>query len=545
MKFLSQIKQALVFSKASYGKYLLLAVSIVAFSVFRPMQAFVYREAVNIAMGVGEGNLNLWLFLGLMAIVIYDVSIFCRNHLRNRLTEEIIENNQSRLLEQILRAPIRITESQSMGEQLTVLKDDIQLTATMVPTQYTDLIFGVLQLSLSLVYALQVSVPLTVVSICVLPLSFIITKVISPKIQEKYQLRQESEARVRTFFLDRMQHLLLIKSFTLQSKLLGSFDTLYSERLVRVSEHEKMQATMSASGSFFGTLATAVVYSFGFYQVSQGRMSIGDLLGYTSILSSLLWPFLMMPRIISTIASQQAAFSRIKAMAATLNSFQETQKTDNCDGELVMTAEGISFSYDGIDNIFSDLSFTFQPGSIVGIAGPSGSGKSTLLKLILGLYQPQHGKLSIQSGEIASEYADMRSYISYVPQGGSLVKGTIAENIRFRNASATTEAVVLAAQMANAHNFIMDLPAQYDTDLGELGSSLSEGQAQRIAIARALLANKPVLVMDEASSALDATSEQFILETIMNVSKDKLCILVAHRQAMLDICTEKLLLGNG
>ena len=196
-------------------------------------------------------------------------------------------------------------------------------------------------------------------------------------------------------------------------------------------------------------------------------------------------------------------------------------------------AKGITFSYDGEKELFQDRTFEISPGSIAAVMGDSGAGKTTLIRLLLGFLRPTDGSIAFTDGQ--KRYAcseSTRSLISYVPQGNTLFSGTIAENLRIGNPRATREELQNALRMACADTFVAALPDGLDTRIGERGHGLSEGQAQRIAIARAFLRSAPVLILDEATSALDADTELQILRRIKENHTAQTCLVISHRSAI-------------
>jgi len=203
----------------------------------------------------------------------------------------------------------------------------------------------------------------------------------------------------------------------------------------------------------------------------------------------------------------------------------------------------VDFGYTPGEKVLKNLSFTARAGEVTAIVGPSGSGKSTAVNLLLGLYEPSSG--SIQFGKDDSDIQKYRSLIGYVSQETCLFSGTIYENISYGKPYASKEEVITAARVANIHDFIMELPKQYDTSIGEIGNDLSGGQRQRIAIARAVLRNPRIFILDEPTSALDLWNEAVILQELKEMMKDKINIVIAHRLSTIKNADKILFLENG
>ena len=199
---------------------------------------------------------------------------------------------------------------------------------------------------------------------------------------------------------------------------------------------------------------------------------------------------------------------------------------------------GVNFAYLQNRNIISNSAMEAKPGEIVALVGPSGEGKTTLIRLILGLVHPQQGEVTIEAsnGMNIPMNADTRHLFAYVPQGNTILSGTIAENMRMAKEDATDEEIVAALKAACAWEFVEKLPETFNSKIGEKGRGFSEGQTQRIAIARALLRDAPVLLLDEATSALDVTTERLVLKNIIKEHPNKTCIVTTHRPTVLNMC---------
>ena len=211
-----------------------------------------------------------------------------------------------------------------------------------------------------------------------------------------------------------------------------------------------------------------------------------------------------------------------------------------------LVIEGVGFSY-GDRVILEDVNIGFRRGEFAIIAGPSGEGKTTLLRMLLGLVVPASGEIYLagRNGERLKVGAGTRKYFTYVPQGNLIISGTIAENIKYGNPDAGDAEMVECAKAACIYDFIIEQPQGFDTLIGERGLGLSEGQAQRIAIARALLNRAPILLFDEATSALDPKLEKQILENLREYAKDKILIFVSHRRSIDRICNRAIILDKG
>ena len=278
----------------------------------------------------------------------------------------------------------------------------------------------------------------------------------------------------------------------------------------------------------------------------HGRMSFGSLTAITQLVSQLQAPFVNLSGVMPQYIAMLAAAERLMEL-------EEIQGEPAPAGEPAgsmydrmdaICAEELAFSYDR-DRVLADATFALPKGAFAVITGPSGIGKSTLLKLLLGVYRPENGKLCLQchGGEVVLDRSTRRLF-AYVPQGNLLMSGTLRENLVIVRPEASREDIDQAIHVSAMDDFLPQLPQGLDTVLGESGAGLSEGQAQRLAIARAVLGGAPVLLLDECTSALDAETERKVLERIRALS-GRTCIAVTHRPAALELCDWELKVGDG
>jgi ABC-type multidrug transport system fused ATPase/permease subunit len=246
----------------------------------------------------------------------------------------------------------------------------------------------------------------------------------------------------------------------------------------------------------------------------------------------------MLRRLISVLAS----VPRIMALEE-MPRDEQAEHTAVAAGPVEILGEHIAFAYDK-EAIFEDFSFRIGEGEVVAVTGHSGAGKTTLIKLLLGFAAPDAGALQLRAGEqVLPITAATRNYFSYVPQGNTLFHGTIRENLQMGDRKADDAALWEALEIACAREFVEKLPQGLDTMLGEQSSGISEGQAQRIAIARAMLRQAPVVIFDEATSALDEETELHILEQIRKKGKNTTYLIITHRQKALEYCTSRIIIG--
>ncbi len=260
-------------------------------------------------------------------------------------------------------------------------------------------------------------------------------------------------------------------------------------------------------------------------------MTIGELTVYLAYLTRFFKPVKDLATTTNAIAQVSVGAERVRAILDTDNIIPE--RADGLEPNTLQGAiefQHVAFGYDADTPILTDVSFTIKPGEFVGVVGPTGSGKSTIVSLIPRFYDVQSGKVLVD-GENVRDYKlkHLRDQIGYVLQETILFRGTIFENIAFGRPAATREDVIAAAKLANADEFISRMPLGYDTLVGERGSTLSGGQRQRIGIARVMVRNSPILLLDEPTAALDSESEKLVIDALQKLMKGKTVIAIAHR----------------
>ena len=362
-----------------------------------------------------------------------------------------------------------------------------------------------------------------------------IGRVINKRYKQLHKDCQKTEGKTRAFLQECFENIVVIKSFVSEAPFktrLGFFmDENFKIRMRRTSISVLMHICLY---SFF-TVGYYSVLVWGAGGISAGSLTYGTLMAFLQLISQLRAPLQnvsgIMPKYYAALASAERLMELEESddeRAALEESKMKSLKADFRRLEI----NDLCFSYGG-DRILENCSFEAEKGRIIALTGESGSGKSTLFKIILGLYEPQSGRITV-NGETEVN-SSVRGLFSYVPQGNMVLSGTIKDNITLCNSDIDEEKIIKAAKAAEIYDYIVSLQDGFDTVLSERGAGLSEGQLQRISIARALLADAPVLLLDEATSALDEATETKVLDNIKNMT-DKTVLFITHRNTSLKVC---------
>ena len=288
------------------------------------------------------------------------------------------------------------------------------------------------------------------------------------------------------------------------------------------------------------------VMCFGAFKIAAGLSSFGTLTALLQLFSNIQGPFAALSQCIPQIISAIGATERLMEIESLTSENLSKSKLKDITTNLYITGKDINFSYKKELPILKNINFNINPSEIVALVGPSGEGKTTLIRLILSLIHPTSGNAYISNSSINEDIIpDHRNLISYVPQGNTLFSGTIEENLKIGNPDATMEELIDCCKIACAYDFINSLDDKFKTVIGEKGLGISEGQAQRLAIARALLKKTPILILDEATSSLDGDTEIKVLEGIKNLKHKPTCIIITHRPSALEICNRIFKLQRG
>lgn len=428
---------------------------------------------------------------------------------------------------------------------MTRLTSDIDLVASTI----TNTIPNIISLTVNIIAAMAVLLTyepmLAVFAFLLGPAGVLFSKVWGKRIKKYHKRFQESEGFSREFLHENLQNMLIVKSFNLES---------YSKNhLKELHEKKLFYATRRATTSAWANMALYASYAAGYclalcwgaYRIaeSHGTFSFGTFSAFLQLVNQIQGPFSGLASSVSVLIQYHASSERLMDIDfIQMDSYQAISSNPVSFG---IQLQNVDFAFDG-HVVFQNACCKIMPNSITAIIGYSGEGKTTMLRLILALLHPQNGHVLV-TDDINNSKIDVcpstRKLISYVPQGNTLFSGTIRENLLFGCRDATDEKMIETLEAVCAWSFIKLLPDQLDSKIGEHGLSLSEGQAQRISIARALLRKSPLLILDEATSALDIETELNVLQAIKQANRT--CILVTHRESPLSICDKILRVRNG
>ena len=433
------------------------------------------------------------------------------------------------------------------GELMSRLMNDVgalQTTLTEIPI---DLAKQVVTLVGGLTILFVMNWRLCLLILLLLPAIVLVARFFGRRLKALSIGIQDETARASTILEEVLSGIRIVKSFVREDYEGARFGSQVRRTLDIVLGRARIMAIFVPTITFATFAAAAAVLWYGGSQVIRGTMSPGDMIAFVLYAGLLIGPFGTFARLFSHIKEAQGALERVFEILDTRPDVADAPNARPLPpvrGYVAM--EDVSFSYDGHTTVLSDLTFKVQPGEVVAVVGPSGSGKTTLINLVHRFYDPVTGVVTIDGHDLKSvTIKSLYQQIALVPQEMHLFGGTIRDNIRYGRVSASDEEIVAAARAANAHKFIIAFPDGYDTLVGEKGVNLSGGQRQRIAIARAVLKDPRILILDEATSSLDNESELLVQDALDRLMAGRTTFVIAHRLSAIQKADRILVLDKG
>ena len=500
------------------------------FGLVNPLMTQVIIDQV-----IGGNSLDTLHVLGILLIFVAIFEGFLssvRTYLFTDTTNRIDLTLASQVIDHLLRLPMDYFGKRPVGELTTRVTELEKIRSFLTGTALTvvlDAIFSVIYVVVMVIYSPQ----LTIVALLVIPLFILLTLVFSPILRKMLRTKAERYAATNSYLVEVLSGIETVKSQNIELRTRMTWQEQYGRYISSGFKAVKLSTIAGSLSDFLNKLSSLLVLWVGAYLVLNNQLTLGELIAFRIISGYVTGPLLRLSQLWQNF--QETALS-IERLGDILNHPQESPLEARTNLPLPeikgqVQYENIAFRFGTSGPLqLNQINLDIPAGSFVGIVGQSGSGKSTLTKLLPRFYEPNGGRILVDGYDISKiELYSLRRQLGIVPQNPLLFDGTIHENIALNNPEANTEAIFEAAKIASAHDFIMDLPNGYNTQVGERGSSLSGGQRQRIAIARAVLQNPRLLILDEATSALDYETEQQLCLNLADKFKDRTVFFITHR----------------
>ncbi|HCU7513099.1 TPA: SAV1866 family putative multidrug efflux ABC transporter [Staphylococcus aureus] len=473
---------------------------------------------------------------------------FIRQYLAQWTSNKILYDIRKKLYNHLQALSARFYANNQVGQVISRVINDVEQTKDFILTGLMNIWLDCITIIIALSIMFFLDVKLTLAALFIFPFYILTVYVFFERLRKLTRERSQALAEVQGFLHERVQGISVVKSFAIEDNEAKNFDKKNTNFLTRALKHTRWNAYSFAAINTVTDIGPIIVIGVGAYLAISGSITVGTLAAFVGYLELLFGPLRRLVASFTTLTQSFASMDRVFQLIDEdydIKNGVGAQPIEIKQGRIDI--DHVSFQYnDNEAPILKDINLSIEKGETVAFVGMSGGGKSTLINLIPRFYDVTSGQILIDGHNIKDFLTgSLRNQIGLVQQDNILFSDTVKENILLGRPTATDEEVVEAAKMANAHDFIMNLPQGYDTEVGERGVKLSGGQKQRLSIARIFLNNPPILILDEATSALDLESESIIQEALDVLSKDRTTLIVAHRLSTITHADKIVVIENG
>lgn len=501
-------------------------------------QVWAVKNAIDVAAGTIDGNIYVAVAIfGILILASFALSISAI-WVRNILGIKAQNQMQRQLLDRMLRAEWHGKESRHSGDVLNRLETDVNVVVDFLAETIPNTL-SVLALFIGAFwYLFSMDAMLAIVTIAIIPLFILLSKLYVRQMRNLTRTVRNSDSKVQSVLQETIQNRMLIKTLESGDAMVG--------KLAGTQQELRQNVVRKTTFSVFSNLILNVGFAAGYLvaflwaaiRLSQHTLTFGGMTAFLQLVNKIQGPARNLTKLVPAFVSVLTAAERLMELEE--DPMEEQGDSIPMEAPCGIRFDNVSYAYDNEEQLtINNLSFDFKPGSCTALLGETGAGKTTIVRMILALLKPKSGAITIYNNKVEEQLSPLlRCNLVYVPQGNTLMSGTIRDNLLLGKPDATEKEMKEALKKSCAE-FVMQLPDGIDTICTEKGGGLSEGQAQRIAIARALLRNRPIMIFDESTSALDPETERQLLANILS-KKDKTIIFVTHRPAVVEYCDHTL-----
>ena len=497
------------------------------------------QHAIDVASHVRPGSI-FWAVALMGGLILCDFALnISAVWIRNLLGIKAQNRMQQRMLDRMLRSEWHGRERLHSGDVLNRLEFDVSNVVTFLTETIPSTLSTLALFVGAFCYLCSMDWRLALLIVFMIPLFVLVSKVYVRQMRKLTRQVRDSDSKVQSVLQETIQHRMLIKTLESDATMVSRLENTQRELRHKVVRRTAFSVFSNLVLNFGFALGYLVPFAWAALRMSRHTLTFGGMTAFLQLVNKIQSPARQLTKLVPAFVSVFTAAERLMELEE--DPLEEQGNPILLPPPCGLRLNNVSYAYDAADgNVIEQLSFDFTPGSCTAVLGETGAGKTTLVRLLLALLHPQQGSIEIydRQGRRMALSPLMRANFVYVPQGNTLMSGTIRDNLRLGRLSATDEEMHEALHQSCA-DFVFDLPDGLDTYCTEQGGGLSEGQAQRIAIARALLRNRSIMLFDEATSALDPETERKLLQNILT-RHDKTIIFITHRTAVIDYCDQTL-----
>jgi ATP-binding cassette, subfamily B, bacterial HlyB/CyaB len=519
---------AIVKYRRLFGEVLLISLMLQLFALVSPLFFQVVMDKVLVHRGLTTLNV---LVVGLIVVVVFESALNgLRSYVFSHTTSRIDVELGARLFRHLVQLPLAYFQARRVGDSVARVRELENIRSFLTGNALTvllDVVFSVVFIAVMLFY----SVPLTLIVLVSLPLYFTLSLAVVPVLRKRLDVKFARGAENQAMLVETVTGIQTVKAGALEPSFGRRWDNQLAAYVSASFKTQNLASWAHEAVNLIGKLVNAATLWYGAHLVMSSDLTVGQFVAFNMFAQRVANPIMRMAQLWTDFQQTGISMARLGDILNTRTEVPPTSAAQLPPLKGRITLDNVTFRYrPEAAPVLSGIAIDVRPGELLGIVGRSGSGKSTLTKLVQRLYSPEAGRLLVDGIDISLiDAAQLRRQIGVVLQENLLFNRSVRENIAIADPAAPIEAVIRAAQLAGAHEFVSELPEGYDTIVGEQGSSLSGGQRQRIAIARALFTNPRVLIFDEATSALDYESEAIIQRNMAQICHGRTVLVIAHR----------------
>lgn len=515
------------------SKLVIICILVIMSTVMTTVATRIMGIAIDEFIGKGNisGLINLcWVLVALY--VLSSVLTWLQSVTMINIAQETVAQLRKEVFDKLQKLPLKYFDTNTHGEVMSRVTNDVDNISTTLNQSISQVLSSVLTVAFTIVAMLLLSPMLTLVSVLVIPVMIGLTKFITSKSRKHFSTRQKKLGKLNGYIEEVISGQKVVKVFTREEKEIEEFNVINKDLLSSGIKAEIYSGVIGPLSSALNNMSYALIAGCGGLMIVAGfPMSVGTISAFLSYSKQFTRPLNEIANLASTIMSALAGAERVFAV---LDEKEEVADVDNAydlkgvEGTVIL--ENVNFSYEEGNPILKNINLYAKPGQTIALVGPTGAGKTTIINLLTRFYDIQSGTITIDGHNIKDIRRDsLREALGIVLQDTYLFTGTIEENIRYGRLDATFEEIKTAAKLANAHEFVKRLPDGYNTVLTDGGGNLSQGQRQMLSIARAILSDPAILILDEATSSVDTRTEMKIQEAMNNLMEGRTNFVIAHR----------------